>query len=161
MLLPELEADETFLASSYGEDIQALVAYWRKIHPTDGLPGRQHFDPIDIPELLPHIWLADVSRDPWRFRLRLIGTAIVAASGRDSTGLWCDEAFVNFDSSSACRHLITCAGDGVPVFCTAPALPKPGRRNLADRLAQRVHLPLATDGRTTDVILSLTRYLPV
>src|SRR3546814_9213349 len=50
--------------SGYHPDIAALVAYWHSIHPPQGLPGRRHFDPVDVPWLLPHIWLLDVFRDP-------------------------------------------------------------------------------------------------
>lgn len=33
--------------------IRAAYDYWRRIHPAQGLPGRQHFDPANIPRLLP------------------------------------------------------------------------------------------------------------
>lgn len=138
----------------YHPDIGELVAYWRRIHPAAGLPGRRHFDPADIPALLPHIWLMDVFRAPWRFRIRLVGTAVVAFSGRDTTGRWCDEAFPGFEQSEAYIHIVECAERGVPTFCTARLLVKNDHR-----LSQRVHLPLAADGRTVDVILSLTRYV--
>lgn len=138
----------------YHPDIGELVAYWRRIHPADGLPGRRHFDPSDIPALLPHIWLLDVFRDPWKFRIRLVGTAVVAFAGRDTTGRWCDEAFPGFEQSEAYGPIVECAASGVPTFCTARLLVKSDHR-----LSQRVHLPLATDGRTVDVILSLTRYV--
>ena len=159
MLHVELDENIDLPLSSYDCDIQFLVDYWHHICPLHGIPGRQHFDPVDIPNLLPHIWLLDVVSPPWRFRLRLIGTAIVAASGRDATGLWCDEAFVNFETSTARTDLIVCARNRVPVYRTAPVLPKPSRSTPVKRLAQRVHLPLAADGARTDMILSLTRYI--
>src|SRR3546814_18827524 len=57
--------------------IKALLAYWQSIHPAGGgLPGRRHLDPVDIPELLPNIWMIDVKRGPLRFRFRLVGTEI-------------------------------------------------------------------------------------
>src|SRR3546814_6108920 len=65
--------------------IKALYDYWQSIRPNDlALPGRRHFDPLDIPELLPNIQMLDVKRDPLRFRFRLIGTEIVRFTGRRS-----------------------------------------------------------------------------
>ena len=56
-----------------------LYAYWASKKPKDGLPGRQQVDPIDIPKLLPRIFLADViwEGDRPRIRFRLVGQAIV------------------------------------------------------------------------------------
>src|SRR3546814_3761584 len=77
--------------------IKALYDYWQSIRPNDlALPGRRHFDPLDIPELLPNIWMLDVKRDPLRFRFRLIGIDIVRFTGRDSTGQWLDEVYPGY-----------------------------------------------------------------
>ena len=154
MPLAEYGVESPDAPPGYHPDIGELVAYWRRIHPGDGLTGRRHFDPSDVPVLLPHIWLLDVFRAPWRFRVRLVGTAIVAFAGRDTTGRWCEDAFPNFERSEAYTDIVTCAERGVPAFRTARLLVKDDHR-----LSQRVHLPLATDGRTVDVILSLTRYI--
>ena len=145
---------EFVIPDGYAPEIAALVHYWTRITPPDGLPGRQHFDPADIPELLPHLWMADVYRDPWRFWIRLVGTAVVNYSGRDSTGKWCTEQFPNFEESAGYRDMVRCAEQGVPVYRTAKQLASDGPRQ-----SQRVHLPLAADGRTVDIILSLTRYV--
>lgn len=154
MVTAEADPGSASVPPGYHADIAALVAYWCAIHPAGALPGRQHFDPAAISTLLPHVWLMDVFRDPWRFRIRLVGTAIVAFAGRDSTGLWCDEAFPGFAASDAYLPILRCAAEGVPTFHTAPLLVKTDHR-----LSQRVHLPLAADGRTVDVILTLTRYV--
>ena len=83
-------------------DIRLITDYWRSIHPEAGLPGRQHFDPVAVPpRLLPSIRLLDVVGDPPRFRLRLMGTKMVAAVGQDFTGCWLDEVFNQFGESSA------------------------------------------------------------
>src|SRR3546814_7649374 len=85
--------------------IKALYDYWQSIRPNDlALPGRRHFDPLDIPELLPNIWMLDVKRDPLRFRFRLIGTEIVRFTGRDSTGQWLDEVYPGYAESDAFRR---------------------------------------------------------
>lgn len=145
---------EIAIPDGYAAEIAAIVDYWTRITPPQGLPGRQHFDPADIPDLLPHLWMTDVFRDPWRFRIRLVGTAVVNYAGRDSTGKWCTEQFPNFEESAGYRDMVHCARSGVPVFRTAKRLASDGPRQ-----SQRVHLPLAADGREVDIILSLTRYV--
>src|SRR5688572_5758180 len=63
--------------------------YWLAIRPSaDCLPGRQHFDPIDIPHVMPRVWLLDVVRDGdrLRFRYRLVGTKEVETLQQEATG---------------------------------------------------------------------------
>lgn len=130
--------------------IRQIVAYWRKIHPADGvLPGRQHLDPIDIPALLPNVWLIDVSREPLRFRFRLIGTAVVEYAGEDNTGKWFDEAMPNFDP----KVFVDLAETGEPSWARSPSRMRPYKEY---RELERVRLPLARDGKTVDMILCLT-----
>ena len=68
--------------------LQTLIAYWERIRPHPLLPGRQHFDPSAIPELLPHLWLIDVvAGSPRSYRYRLVGTAIIAAGSPVRSGI--------------------------------------------------------------------------
>jgi len=87
------------LPESCHPKVRKLAEYWLAIHPTNALPGRQHFDPIDVPSLLPNLWLLDVQHDPIRFRLRLLGTRIIDYAGEDNTGKWVDEKWPNFENS--------------------------------------------------------------
>jgi hypothetical protein len=74
--------------------LRRLHAYWISIRPAGRkLPGRQHFDPCDIPELLSFMTLIDVQREPFRLKYRLVGTRIVDVQRADHTGRWLDEAF--------------------------------------------------------------------
>ena len=130
--------------------IRQIVGYWESKHPAKGvLPGRQHLDPIDIPHLLPNVWLVDVARDPYRFRFRLVGTAVVEYAGEDNTGRWFDESLPGF----------------VPdVFIDLVETREPSWQRSASRMRpykeyrelERVRLPLARDGTTVDMILCLT-----
>lgn len=54
-------------------------------------PRREDFDPVEMPRALPGITLFEVERDPWRFRVRLVGTRIVEETSRDTTGAYLDE----------------------------------------------------------------------
>ena len=130
--------------------VRALFDYWRSVHPKDGgLPGRQHIDPIDIPHLLPNIWLIDVRRNPYRFRFRLVGTLIVNYAGEDNTGKWFDERLPDFDPGV----FIDLVETGKPSWSRGRSKMRP-EKNYYE--LERVRLPLATDAKIVDMILSLT-----
>jgi hypothetical protein len=125
--------------------------YWRSIHPRPGLlPGRQHFDPVEVPDLLAGIWLLDVLRSPLRLRYRLCGTGMVGAVGRELTGLWLDEAspgtLITADCLARGRRLVQ---DGVPSWRKGP--PRLWSHRDFD-LVETLLLPLARDGRTIDML---------
>ncbi len=66
----------------------------QKLERLGRLPGRADFDPIEIPaEILPYLTLFDVIQSDWgaRFHIRLVGTGIVAETGRDTTGIFLDD----------------------------------------------------------------------
>lgn len=130
--------------------VRAVYEYWKSVHPKGGgLPGRQHIDPIDIPLLLPNVWLIDVLRDPYRFRFRLMGTLVVDYAGEDNTGKWFEDRMPNFDPSV----FIDVAETGEPSWSRGRSKMRP-EKNYYE--LERVRLPLATDGKTVDMILSLT-----
>jgi hypothetical protein len=134
--------------------IKALYAYWLSIRPAGGLlPARRHFDPLDIPELLPNIWMIDVRRDPLRFRFRLIGTEVVRFTGRDATGRWLDEVYPNYRSSDAYHVHCAVAESSRPRYRKSGVLSNPNRKQVT---AERLYLPLADDGRNVDIVLVMT-----
>jgi hypothetical protein len=134
-----------------------LFDHWRAIHPGGGLlPGRQHFDPLKVPRLLSNLWMADVFRDPWRFRVRLMGTALTDFAERDDTGNWMHDIFDGFENTDAFRCMTACAGNGKPAYRRGSVLSKPERTYV---MAERLYLPLAGDGQTPDMLLNMTLYL--
>ena len=150
------------LAADLGESEARLYGYWQDIHPGgDLLPGRQHFDPAELgsrhPSLLQHLWLVDVEREPLRFRLRLVGSAVYMTSPFARAGHYIDE-FIDPASrtetlQSSFSRLVETAE---PEFRRGwPRLPS--IRNA--RELSRLSLPLAADGRTVDMILNLTTYV--
>jgi hypothetical protein len=131
--------------------VRRLYAYWRQIHPPGGgLPGRRHLDPVAIPDLLPGIWLLDVTRTPFRLRYRLVGTGIVEAIGREVTGAWLDEAHP--DVAQKPRYFDRYRA---VVETGAPSWRK-GQPQLWQHrdfdLIENLLLPLAKDGRTVDML---------
>ncbi len=83
---------ERFDPDSIGfEKLRALYDYWNSKRREGALPRRRDIDPVEIPHLLPIIYLLGVEHDPRRFRFRLVGTDIIRWFGRDATGLYMDE----------------------------------------------------------------------
>jgi len=144
------------LPSDTDERLHKLYAYWNGIRPApDLLPGRQHFDPVDIPALLPFLWLLDVHRDPLRFRYRLSGTELVKAMGADFNGKFLDEIRADFPESTTGKQHEEIVRTGVIAFREGwPTLHK-GKEF---RWMQRLVLPLARDGKTVDMVLGIGVY---
>lgn len=140
-------------------DIAAIVRYWTHITPRGRLPGRQHFEPLDVPNLLPKIWLLDVLAAPqsplvWHFRHRLVGTMVVDGFGRDPTGQLLHEAWPNiaapdgtyFQYVNVVQNARISFRRGRPVF----------DHNRDYHWLERILLPLARDGQSVDMVLALS-----
>jgi len=131
--------------------VRTIVGYWVRIHPAAGLPGRQHFDPIDVPRLLSNIRLLDVIGCPPRFRVRLMGTRLREFFGSDQTGRWLDEVFSNLDGSITQSELLKAVETKAPRWRRGkPALDV--EKDFMDM--ERVYLPFARDGQRVDMILT-------
>lgn len=133
------------------EKIRQIVEYWVSIHPPIGLPGRQHFDPLQIPALLPHIRLLDVIGSLPRFRVRLMGTQVREYMGEEQTGRWLDEVFPNLHGSVTHAELVKTVTMKMPRW-------RKGKPAIAlDRIfleMERAYLPFARDGRKVDMLLT-------
>ncbi len=148
---------ETILAQPLHPKVRAVIEYWQSIHPASGLPGRQHLEPLDIPALLPNIWLVDVERTPaLRFRYRLIGTSVGRAFEQEPTGRYLDDAHADAHDGRIRLSVGDVVRDRQPNWRTGP----PTLWHLQDYLQlERVFLPMASDGETIDLILALTVFL--
>jgi len=144
-----------FDTAEWHPNLRKMLAYWRSIHPPVGLPGRRHLDALAIPkELLPGVWLLDVQREPFRLRYRLVGTEIIQAIGREVTGQWLDEAHPH----------ITDDADFFARYRRSIETGEPSQRRGRARLwinrdyreVENIILPLASDGRTVDMLLLYT-----
>lgn len=143
------------------EFVQAAYTYWREIHPGDRLPGRQHFDPLHIPHLLPHIWLVDVLRDgpSPAFRYRVVGTAVDRSMGQTLTGKYMDLIIPGFNDDIRLSGPYVAAAEtgqlsyrkGAPLF----------RHNQQYRALERLLMPLARDGRRVDMLFCITLFYGV
>lgn len=146
--LNEDEDDESQLAGMPEKGVHAdLYRLWREKRRNGRLPGRRDFDPLEMPHLLPHLTLFDVEYDPLRFRIRLVGTAIVGAMGRDTTGLYLDQLERIESVAERARQL---THDKAPFFLAGLPLTWTHRDY---RTYSVLGLPLASDGETVDMLL--------
>ncbi len=71
--------------------LQRLMDYWQGKRGERDMPARADIDPSDIPDLLPNIYLIDVSYDPDVYRFRLAGTEIVRIFCEEVSGKTTDQ----------------------------------------------------------------------
>ena len=135
-------------------DISRFHDYWREITPQGQLPGRQHFDPLDIARIMPRVWMLDVVQPGPRFRYRLAGTMEVETLGMDPTGHWLDDIHDAFrtrpDIASRYRAAVE----------TGRATYRFGRvafvHHREHRFVQNMILPFAADGVTVNLLMILS-----
>ncbi len=70
--------------------VRSLHRWWLDKSAGD-IPDRADLDPADWRRLLPCLFIADVEREPFRIRYRLMGTRAAEATGLDITGRYLDE----------------------------------------------------------------------
>ncbi len=149
--------------SKWNPKLQRLHRYWVSIHPdTQRLPGRQNFDPVEIRDLLPNVWLLDVQRKPFRLKYRLMGTRVVEWIGKDYTGRWLDEVHPHIPDLADDQGAV---GKALPRFKTVVEQGVVDWRRGKPSLflahkdfveIERALLPLASDGHDVDVLLAGT-----
>jgi len=141
------------IGSSAHEDIKELYEHWLGLAPGGGLPGRQHFDPVLIPSLLPNIWLIDVHREPLRFWLRLAGSRIEEFAGKTIAGSWMAERLSGHELSRVTGALEQVVETKRPNWRRG----KPRISWEKDYIEiERLYLPLASDGELVDMVLAMT-----
>jgi hypothetical protein len=137
--------------------IAQLIRHVQGLAPAHGmLPGRQHFDPIRVPALLPHLWLVDVVRDdPRRYRVRLVGGGLIDAGTPIRQGKFLGDVTADnetrafhelFDRILAAKHIDWRRGPSVV----------PHMKYVAG--LERVLIPLAADGQAVDMLMCMTLF---
>ena len=129
--------------------LRALYDYWDGSREGDRLPGRQHLDPLDIPDLLPNIMLVDV-KSAEDLRYRLVGTAVAGRMGRDTTGLRVQDGYLGKDWEIILPDYFYVIQERRPCL-RWHALAGPRGKRFG---YQRLLLPLARDGQRVDMLLA-------
>ncbi len=140
---------------TWSTPVRDFYNYWLSIHPAPNkLPSRKHFDPLDIPKLLPKIWMFDVFHDPFRCKFRLAGTEIAEVLGKDTRGQWMDEAFPDILESGLADDYQSVAKSNRPVYRNgSPQYYMPDHRKI-----ERLILPLVNEKQKCEILLGISIY---
>ena len=82
-------ANFDFSIDELSKEQRLFYEYWLDIKGDRIMPARADFDPADLPKVLPLLSLEDVTYDPVRFQVRLVGSK--TSSARDAKGQYLDE----------------------------------------------------------------------
>lgn len=143
--------------------VRELLYYWMRKCSADGhLPARQDIDRVELCELLPHMWMLDVERSPWRFRYRMAGSEFAASTGRTISNDWYDELRPLAWAANRTR-LITTVRDGMPTWRRGAMPVEDDAFDFAGwSEVENLMLPLASDGINVDTILGISMpYRPI
>lgn len=143
------------LPSGCSEKVRRFIRYWRELHQGSALPGRQHIDPVDFPDLLPNIRLIDVIGNPPRFKVRLTGERISDHFGESLTGQFLDEAFDGFEGRASFRAFTATVESGKPYWNLGVCDLNPEKDFVP---FERLAVPLASDGVHVDMLLVLSLF---
>lgn len=121
------------------------------------VPLRSAIEPLEIPRLLPYLFLIEVSQlQPMRFRMRLIGTSFRRFLDADLTGLEIDEAAGNHDLAMFCPDWREVLQAEKPRW--ARIRQTVGRDGIAEIRFTSLVMPLSRDGTAADMLLGITLY---
>lgn len=129
--------------------LRRLYDYWRSRCSGIAIPSRRDIDPIDIPDLLPNIFLLDVIGDAEDFVFRLAGTLVEDAFSMPLRGRSIAEIQRAAGTPIPVAQHIEVARGGGPRYREGSVL-------VAGRDHWRTHrllLPLSSDGRAVDVLI--------
>lgn len=136
--------------------LRSLLGYWNRKRDRRLFILQSELEPREIVSLLPLICILDVENDPRRYRVRLMGTEIVQRFGCECTGRYLDE--LDFGEAKA---QVLADYDRV-VHSVEPRLAfleytQQGRGRIQ---AERLALPMSTDGRHIDRVLGAVIHVP-
>lgn len=133
--------------------------YLSSVAPAGSLPGRQHIDPLDFPDLLTFVNLVDVEygESAPTFRFRLVGTTQTIMAKRDISGLSVEDAVLPSFAARIIGNLRRVLATACPLYDRF-SMPHPNREFID---SERVYFPLAGDGKIIDMILILNGYYGV
>ena len=149
----ELVSDEG--RAGWHPSIAALWRYLRSRRPSGPPFMRADFDPVDVPRLLPHVWLFDVLNDPLDFRYRVVGTNIVASMKMDLTGRTLSAVYPDTRNAigPVWERLEFIAGSGQATWRRGPAIAS--RFDTRDTI-ENLMLPFVDDVGSVKMVFGLS-----
>lgn len=140
--------------NSWNPKVVRFFKYWLSLNPEKGLPGRQHFDPLDIPDLMPRIWMLDVLRQPLRYRYRFAGTKEVETLQREVTGKMFEEVHPQaYNRQETTGRLGDSVQHGVATYRKGKIIAIHKKEHM---IVENCVVPLARDGLLVDLIVGFS-----
>jgi|GEM_PF-1306496 len=140
-----------------GEAPVRLIAYWQAKRAERVPVSRRQIDPLEVPRLLPQLFIArfDASRDDYVYTL--IGTGITRLLEADRTGATLAEVY-GVEGAGPVRAIYTLAVAEDRPVCTAGTIQRepgwPGRSDAIRTIGfEAVHLPIRDRDDTAWMIL--------
>jgi len=147
-------ASQFDLAAIRSERVKRGFAYWQGLA-AGRLPSRAMIDPAVIPDLLPHVVIHGVQREPLDFLYRLVGTEVRRHMAAERTGQWMSQIPGQGPESRIWANLVSIVATAQPIINRTPY-----EGPLKDIVVmETVQLPLAADGATVDMILVFVDFL--
>lgn len=135
------------------QPLREIHGYWSGKIVGGRLPSRRDIDPVEIPRLLPNLFLLDViAGPPARYRFRLVGTRIAQVEG-EHRGRYLDE-YTELNKNPAVLRQYDDACGGV-IYLRDNTLVWQDRPHVDYTV---LLLPLAEDGTTVDTLLGYALY---
>ena len=126
-----------------------LFDYWVRSAGERPMPARSEFDPLKVPQLLPHLGLIDLRNGIDQGLFRLAGTRLRDIYGKEITGKRIDEVFSGDCAAYWRRIHARVAKKGLPAHGVVRG-PAEGRDHV---VLFWLRLPLSEDGGQVDRIL--------
>jgi len=138
-------------------ELRALFSFWHAKAGARAAPTRQNLDVLDLKQWLPHIQLVDIIENCTDIRYRVIGTWVVERYGEDNTGQTMTEIGQSEQQREVMNEFLTAARSMMPQSVIRPFYDQNGIKEFSS--AERLMLPLSTDGQICDKVISAIYYL--
>lgn len=143
-----LYAQSTRRRSLKPPPLNEFLTYWNSIKNEKAMPARPDLDPVDIPAMLPYVFLVDVLAATGDFRYRLVGTDIARNTRRDFTGFLLSEIRDIGSQGKLIDMYKRTVASKAPVVERFPFKTRGG----VEKYYDVVTTPLSSDGRQVDML---------
>ena len=135
--------------------LRVLYDYWLSLaQEASGLPSVQGFDPLNLPRLLPNLWIVEVDAASGRFRMRLTGENINAIYGRSIAGLYFKDVFQPGDVEIIVARYSRALSEPAIFHASGSVYAAGGNLTVGERLG----LPMLGREGQTNILLGATVY---
>ncbi len=144
-----LDIDSVNGSAIWSSRLTDLFKYWQTKRCGRFFPSRADIDPLEIPALLPIVFLVDVTGEAADFRFRLVGSEFAQKYGAEVTGRTLREVNRHAHSDAILEDYAMCARECVPLASRNSFINDQG----IFWKYERILMPLGSDPGRPDMIL--------